>query len=135
MKAGPFPPECSVSRRWPKARAVAGVLVDARGADAPSRGAQTEKPATPAQEKKTPGTVVVEKYRSAMNKLTDAERERLMAVAMVPIYGEPENAGCRRFQRPARSRAGNRARDGRHERIAGAGGAPGAWPALAARRG
>ena len=46
-----------------------------------------KKRTTPALEKKTPGTVIVEKYRPAMNKLTDAERERLMAVAMVTIYG------------------------------------------------
>lgn len=54
-----------------------------------------KKRAMAAQEKKTPGTVIVEKYRPAMNKLTDAERERLMAVAMVTIYGEPENAARR----------------------------------------
>ena len=54
-----------------------------------------KKHATPAREKTTPGTVIVEKYRPAMNKLTDAERERLMAVAMVTIYGEPENAARR----------------------------------------
>ena len=54
-----------------------------------------KKHATPIQEKKTPGTVIVEKYRPAMNKITDAEHERLMAVAMVTIYGEPENAARR----------------------------------------
>jgi len=30
-----------------------------------------------------------------MNKLTDAEREKLMARAMVAIYARPENAGRR----------------------------------------
>ena len=54
-----------------------------------------KKHAAPARKKKTPGTVIVEKYRPAMNKLTDAEREKLMAVAMVTIYGEPENAARR----------------------------------------
>jgi hypothetical protein len=47
------------------------------------------------KEKKTPGTVAVEKYRPRMNKLTDAERERLLAQAMVTIYGQPENADRR----------------------------------------
>ena len=54
-----------------------------------------KKPNASAPEKKTPGTVAVEKYRPAMNKLTDAEREKLMARAMVTIYGQPENAGRR----------------------------------------
>jgi hypothetical protein len=48
-----------------------------------------------AAEKKTPGTAIVEKYRPAMNKLTDADREKLMARAMITIYGQPENAGRR----------------------------------------
>jgi hypothetical protein len=48
-----------------------------------------------AAEKKTPGTVIVEKHRPAMNKITDAEREKLMARAMVTIYGQRENAGRR----------------------------------------
>jgi hypothetical protein len=30
-----------------------------------------------------------------MNKLTGAERERLLARAMVTIYGEPANVDCR----------------------------------------
>ena len=47
------------------------------------------------KEKKTPGTIMVEKYRPKMNKLTDAERQKLLARAMVTIYGEPENADCR----------------------------------------
>ena len=54
-----------------------------------------KKPVANATEKKTPGTVIVEKYRPAMNKLTDAQREKLMARAMVTIYGQPENAGRR----------------------------------------
>ena len=54
-----------------------------------------KKYATPIQEKKTPGTVIVEKYRPAMNRLTGAGHERLMAVALVTIYGEPENAARR----------------------------------------
>ena len=54
-----------------------------------------KKPVANATEKKTPGTVIVEKYRPAMNKLTDAQREKLMARAMVTIYGQRENAGRR----------------------------------------
>lgn len=54
-----------------------------------------KQPGANPREKKTPGTVIVEKYRPAMNKLTDAEREKLMARAMVTIYGQPENAGRR----------------------------------------
>jgi hypothetical protein len=44
---------------------------------------------------KTPGTVAVEKYRPRMNKLTAAEREKLLAHAMVSIYGESANADRR----------------------------------------
>ena len=59
------------------------------------RVSKPKKPVADTREKKTPGTVAVEKYRPAMNKLTDAEREKLMARAMVTIYGQPENAGRR----------------------------------------
>jgi len=59
------------------------------------RVSKPKKPVANATEKKTPGTVIVEKYRPAMNKLTDAQREKLMARAMVTIYGQPENAGRR----------------------------------------
>ncbi len=59
------------------------------------RVSKPKKTAASAPEKKTSGTVSVEKYRPAMNKLTDAERERLMARAMITIYGQPENAGRR----------------------------------------
>ena len=59
------------------------------------RVSKPKKPAASKPEKKTPGTIAVEKYRPAMNKLTDAEREKLMARAMVTIYGQPENAGRR----------------------------------------
>jgi hypothetical protein len=54
-----------------------------------------KKPIANAPGKKTPGTVAVERYRPTMNKLTDAEREKLMARAMVTIYGQGENAGRR----------------------------------------
>lgn len=47
------------------------------------------------KEKKTPGTVAVEKYRPRMNKLTDAEREKLLAHAMVTVYDRPANADRR----------------------------------------
>jgi hypothetical protein len=36
-------------------------------------------PAAKLKEKKTNGTLVVEKYRPRMNKLTNAEREKLLA--------------------------------------------------------
>jgi len=38
---------------------------------------QTVKVAKPVAEKKTPGTLIVEKYRPRMNKLTPAERQQL----------------------------------------------------------
>ena len=73
-----------------------GVAVDARCSGMHCRlGSKTKKPVADAKEKKTPGTVAVERYRPAMNKLADAEREKLMARAMVTIYGQPENAGRR----------------------------------------
>jgi hypothetical protein len=72
------------------------VPVDARARRMHScRVSKPKKPAVNTPDKKTPGTVAVEKYRPAMNKLTDAEREKLMARAMVTIYGQPENAGRR----------------------------------------
>ena len=58
-------------------------------------GSKPRKPAAQGAAKKSPGTVAVEKYRPAMNKLMDAEREKLLARAMVTIYGQPENAGRR----------------------------------------
>ena len=54
-----------------------------------------KKPDAKPKEKKTPGTAAVEKYRPRMNKLTDAERKKLLAQAMVTIYGEPANADRR----------------------------------------
>jgi len=47
------------------------------------------------KEKKSSGTLAVEKYRPKMNKLSDAEREKLLAQAMVTIYGQPANADRR----------------------------------------
>lgn len=40
------------------------------------------------QTAKTPGTLAVEKYRPKMNGLSDAERQKLLAKAMVTIYAE-----------------------------------------------
>jgi hypothetical protein len=54
-----------------------------------------KKRAAKSKEKKTPGTAAVEKYRPRMNKLTDTERERLLAQAMATIYGQPANADRR----------------------------------------
>lgn len=51
-----------------------------------------KKAAPKPKEKKTSGTAIVEKYRPRMNKLSDTERERLLARAMGTIYGQPENA-------------------------------------------
>lgn len=54
---------------------------------------QSVKAAKKAVEKKTPGTLVVEKYRPRMNKLTMAERRRLRDRAMRIAFGhEPESA-------------------------------------------
>jgi hypothetical protein len=41
-----------------------------------------KKPATKPKEMRTPGTRAVEKYRPRMNRLTDAEREKLLVQAM-----------------------------------------------------
>jgi hypothetical protein len=57
------------------------------------RVSKPKKPIVNASGKKTPGTAAVERYRPAMNKLTDAEREKLLARAMVTIFGQKENAG------------------------------------------
>jgi hypothetical protein len=38
-------------------------------------------------EKKTPGTLIVEKYRPRMNKLTPAERQQLRNRAMQTAFG------------------------------------------------
>ena len=38
---------------------------------------------------------MVDKYRPRMNKLTDVEREKLLALAMVTIYGQTANADRR----------------------------------------
>jgi hypothetical protein len=46
------------------------------------------KSAAQPKEKKTPGTIMAEEARALGNKLTDAERESLMAYAMRTIYGE-----------------------------------------------
>ena len=46
------------------------------------------KAAKPKTERKSPGTLIVEKYRPAMNNLTAAERERLMERAMQIAYGD-----------------------------------------------
>ena len=51
-----------------------------------------KKPVATTNEKKTLGTASVEKYRPRMNKLTDMEREKLLAQAMVTIYGQSANA-------------------------------------------
>ena len=46
------------------------------------------KAATPTKARKTRGTLLVEKYRPRLNKLTDAERERLLERAMQLAYGQ-----------------------------------------------
>jgi hypothetical protein len=47
-----------------------------------------KKSAAHPKEKKTLGTIMAEEARARGNKLTDAEREELMAFAMRTIYGE-----------------------------------------------
>lgn len=54
----------------------------------------TRKTAASPKEK-TPGSVAVARYRPVMNKLSDEERRKLLARAMVTIYGQPENADRR----------------------------------------
>ena len=54
-----------------------------------------KKNAANLKELKSPGAVIVEKYRPQMNKLTDADREKLLAQAMVTIYAQPANADRR----------------------------------------
>jgi len=54
-----------------------------------------KKTAAKSKEKKTPGTVIAEKYRPWMNKLTRIEREKLLAQALVTIYEQPANADRR----------------------------------------
>jgi hypothetical protein len=44
----------------------------------PDSMSKAKKPGTKAREKKTPGTIMVEKYRPKMNKLSDAERQKLL---------------------------------------------------------
>ena len=62
--------------------------VDAKAASVQPRSEhRMKKPVGNAEEKRTSGTQAVEKYRPKMNELTDAERERLLAQAMVTIYG------------------------------------------------
>ena len=40
------------------------------------------------RERKSPGTLIVEKYRPRMNKMTAVERERLLERAMQIAYGD-----------------------------------------------
>jgi hypothetical protein len=49
---------------------------------------QGMKAAKTSRERKSPGTLAVEKYRPRMNKLTAAERERLLERAMQIAYGD-----------------------------------------------
>lgn len=46
------------------------------------------KAAKPKTERTSPGTLIVEKYRPAMNKLTATERERLLERGMQIAYGD-----------------------------------------------
>jgi hypothetical protein len=63
------------------------------------------KVAKPVAEKKTPGTLIVEKYRPRMNKLTPAERQQLRNRAMQLAFGH----GRPRSDRPCDCHAtGNR---------------------------
>ncbi|MGH8246818.1 MAG: hypothetical protein ACREUU_10340 [Gammaproteobacteria bacterium] len=53
------------------------------------------KVAKPVLEKKTPGTLVVEKHRPLMNKLTAAQRRRLRQRAAELLYGREAAASGR----------------------------------------
>ena len=49
---------------------------------------KTKKPMTPKAEPKTSGMKLVEKYRPRMSRVTDAERQKLMARGLQIIYGD-----------------------------------------------
>ena len=67
---------------------LAVVPVDARRARMHCRFvSKSKKPVADTREKKTPGTVAVEKYRPAMNKLTAREREALIAEVASVVRG------------------------------------------------
>jgi hypothetical protein len=53
------------------------------------------KAGKPIVERKTRGTIAVEKHRPAMNKLTDAARRRLHQRAAVLLYGHEAIAHSR----------------------------------------
>ena len=53
------------------------------------------KAAKPAAEKKTPGTLAVEKHRPLLNKLSEAERRRLRTRAAELLYGHEAAASGR----------------------------------------
>ena len=60
---------------------------------------KTVKRSKSSREQKTKGTVIVEEHRPLMNKLTDAERQKLMKAGYELIYGgrrQPESADRRR---------------------------------------
>jgi hypothetical protein len=56
---------------------------------------QTVKAVKKSVEKKTPGTLTVEKHRPLMNKLTDAQRQRLRQRAAELLYGREALASGR----------------------------------------
>ncbi len=53
------------------------------------------KSTKPVAEKKTPGTLIVEKHRPLLNKLTPAQRQRLRQRAAELLYGREALASGR----------------------------------------
>ena len=56
------------------------------------RPVKAKKPMAAEAEPKTSGMKLVEKYRPRMSRLTDAERQRLMARGLQIIYGDTPTA-------------------------------------------
>ena len=56
------------------------------------RRVKPKKPIMPETEPKTSGMKLVEKYRPRMSRLTDAERQKLMARGLHIIYGDTATA-------------------------------------------
>lgn len=64
------------------------MAVDGSKARCDIRRMKPKKPMTPQTEPKTSGIKLVEKYRSRMSRLTDAQRQKLMARGLQIIYAD-----------------------------------------------
>ncbi|MCI0535430.1 MAG: hypothetical protein L0Z50_09380 [Verrucomicrobiales bacterium] len=68
------------------------MVVDLSKGGCEIRWVKPKKPIRLETEPKTSGMKLVEKYRPRMSRLTDAERQRLMARGLQIIYGETPTA-------------------------------------------